>query len=101
MQFVFIWDFPRKAAEKMPAKRLKSIRSLWHLMLPIWKRHIIWMTKWNLKLKRIKGKMGGKVICCPYFTKKEIGNMYGLVMKIASMSSRDKNLDEQIRRNKK
>ena len=26
--------------------------------------------------------------------------MYGLVTKIASMSSRDKNLDEQIRRNK-
>lgn len=45
--------------------------------------------------------MGGKVICCPYFTKKGMTNMYGLVMKFASMSSRDKNLDEQIRRNKK
>ena len=72
MQFVFIWIFQRKAAEKMPVKRLKNIRSLLHLMLPIWKRHIIWTIKWNLKSKMIRMKWAAESFAAHIF-KEEMG----------------------------
>ena len=44
---------PKKEAAEMPAESLKNIRLHLCYMLRIWRRHLLWMTRWSLKSKKI------------------------------------------------